>query len=100
MPPTGTRTVSETATSLAGSASGFRGTMEGEGDNGKGLSVLENRRAAGEDLNKNSSAEECPLLPADVLPPSPCLSFGWGGSSSLLYPARTSPSSHSAQAEP
>ena len=73
---------------------------EGEGDNGKGLSVLENRREAGEDLNKNSSAEECPLLPADVLPPSPCLSLGWGGSSSLLYPARTSTSSNSAQAEP
>jgi hypothetical protein len=59
---------------------------EGEGDNGKGLCVLENRREAGEDLNKNSSAEECPLLPADVLPPSPCLSLGWG----LFFPPLSS----------
>ena len=52
---------------------------EGEGDTGRGLSVLENRREAGEPLNKNSSEEECPLLPADVLPPpSPCLSLGFG----------------------
>jgi hypothetical protein len=70
-----------------------------EGDNGKGLRELENRRVAGEDLDKNSSAEECPLLQADELPPSPCLLLV-RGSSSLLYPARTSPSSHSVQAEP
>jgi len=40
--------------------------------------VLEKSREAGEDLNKNSSLEGCPLLPADLLPPSPCLSPGWG----------------------
>ena len=37
-------------------------------------------KEVGDDLNKNSSLlEECPLLPADSLPPpSPCLSPGWG----------------------
>ena len=39
---------------------------------------MEKSSEAGEDLNKNSSLEECPLLPADVLEPSPCLSPGWG----------------------
>ena len=40
--------------------------------------VLEKSREAGEDLNKNSSVEGCPPLPAYLLPPSPCLSPGWG----------------------
>ena len=60
--------------------------------------ILEKSREAGEDLNKNSSVEGCPLLPADVLPPSPCLSPGWG--TLLPYAARTSSSPSSAQAEP
>ena len=89
MPSTGTRTVSETSTALAGSASGLCHVWddeEGEGDNGKGLRVLENRREAGEDLKKTPLQRSVHCYQPMYFLHRPAFLFGWG----LFFPPLSS----------
>ena len=74
---------------LAGSASGLCHVWddeEGEGDNGKGLRVLENRREAGEDLKKTPLQRSVHCYQPMYFLHRPAFLFGWG----LFFPPLSS----------